>query len=551
MSDLARRLFLESLELDSPEARSDFLDRKCTSIEVRQQVSDLLSAYESEGTFPEAAHELDPTASFRGEDSDADADLTQPPDSSGFEQQLYHQSLGRFGDYELLEKIAQGGMGVVYRARQISLDREVALKMILSSGLAGREEIDRFHIEAKAAARIDHPGIVPIFDVGCCEGKHFYSMGLIDGPSLAEKIKSGSMEPRQAAALVKQIAAAIHVAHANGIVHRDLKPGNVLVDQNGNAKITDFGLAKRVEGDSNLTTTGMVMGTPCYMPPEQAEGMPIDSSADIYSLGAILYALLTGGPPFGGLSQIETLIKVIHEEPVSPRKCAPAIPKDLELICLKCLEKDKANRYTSAIELAADLENFLAGEPIAAKNDLRRRLRKWTVREPVLAAQLALTAAIMLIVGINYLIFGGIGDRLHNLQRLYVYEAILLVSAATAIVLQKVHNRLSNRYVVPIVWAGLNPIFLTLALSVSVEPRSLLYSLYLLLIITICFFRRVDLVVVTTVSSVVGYLALTFTSQDPGYASYRVVFALTLITAGILLGFMALRLKRLSQKEQI
>ena len=236
-----------------------------------------------------------------------------------------------FGDYELLDEIARGGMGVVYKARQVRLKRVVALKMILSGQLAGDEDIQRFHTEAEAAAKLDHPGIVPIYEIGQFEGQHFFSMGFVEGQSLAGRLANGPLPPRDAAELTSKIATAVAYAHQQGVIHRDLKPANVLLDTNGQPRITDFGLARKLEGDSNLTGTGQILGTPSYMPPEQAAGQTdeVTPAADVYSLGAILYALLTGRPPFQAANIMDTLRQVLEQDPVAPRQFNAGISRDL------------------------------------------------------------------------------------------------------------------------------------------------------------------------------------------------------------------------------
>ncbi|MFO0977067.1 MAG: protein kinase [Planctomycetaceae bacterium] len=274
-----------------------------------------------------------------------------------------------FGDYELISEIARGGMGVVYKARQVNLNRIVALKMILTGSLATETDIQRFRAEAEAAAKLDHPGIVPIFEIGQHEGQHYFSMGYIEGQSLWQLTKEGPLIPTVAAQLTRRIAEAIAYAHEKGVIHRDLKPANVLVDSTGEPRVTDFGLARRMESDSGLTKTGSVIGTPSYMPPEQAAGRmhEVGILSDVYSIGAILYCLLSGRPPFQAATPAETMRQVLDQEPVSVAILNPEVPRDLETICHKCLQKDPANRYVSANALASDLGRWIRGEPVLAR----------------------------------------------------------------------------------------------------------------------------------------------------------------------------------------
>ncbi len=312
-----------------------------------------------------------------------------------------------FAGYELLEEIARGGMGVVYKARQKSPRRVVALKMILSGQLASKEEIARFYSEAEAAAALEHPNIVPIYEAGEQEDRHFFSMAFVEGQSLSDKVRQGPLPPREAAELMKVIGEAMAYAHDHDIIHRDLKPANILLDQEGQPRITDFGLAKNIKGDSNLTATGQIMGTPSYMPPEQASGKmnEIGPAADIYSLGAVLYCLLTGRPPFQAASVLETITLVIEKEPVAPRTLNPSTPRDLETICLKCLEKNAERRYASAGEFASELQRYLNDEPILARRigALHRGLR-WCRRNRLATGLFAtiLLTLISLGAGLNY-----------------------------------------------------------------------------------------------------------------------------------------------------
>jgi serine/threonine protein kinase/WD40 repeat protein len=300
-----------------------------------------------------------------------------------------------FADYEIIEEIARGGMGVVYRARQLRLNRPVALKMIAAGQLATPGTVQRFHTEAEAAARLDHPHIVPIYEIGEHEGQHYFSMKLIEGGTLADLgLKSNLQDPTSpevAARLVGTVARAVHYAHQRGILHRDLKPTNILLNAHGEPNVTDFGLAKLVEDDSSLTLSAVTLGTPAYMAPEQAAGgaKQLTTAADVYSLGAILYELLTGQVPFRAETAVETLRQVCEKEPPPPRSLNPKLNRDLETICLKCLSKDPQQRYGSAELLALDLERWRKGEPILARPaSAAEKAWRWCRRRPVVAGLL-------------------------------------------------------------------------------------------------------------------------------------------------------------------
>ncbi len=273
-----------------------------------------------------------------------------------------------FGDYELLHEVARGGMGVVYKARHKTLNRITAVKMIIGGRFSSEEELQRFHVEAAAAAQLDHPGIVPIYEIGEHAGQAFFAMKFIEGGSLAQKLDHFREDPRRAADLMAKVSRAVHHAHQRGILHRDLKPANVLIDEDMQPLVTDLGLAKSTAGDSNLTNTGAVLGTPSYMPPEQAAGQHnVTTAADVYALGAIMYELLTGVPPHKADTAVETVMSVLNDTPAEPRKVDKSVDYELELICLKCLERDPADRYNSAGDLAEDLEHWLAGDAISVK----------------------------------------------------------------------------------------------------------------------------------------------------------------------------------------
>jgi serine/threonine protein kinase len=306
----------------------------------------------------------------------------------------------KFGDYQLLEPIARGGMGVVYKARQRKLNRIVAIKMILAGQFADDTDVQRFYAEAEAAAALSHPNIVAIHEIGEVDGQHFFSMDYIEGQSLAALVQESPLPPRRAAELLATIAEAVQFAHDRGIVHRDLKPSNILLDASQRPLITDFGLAKQVTGQSQLTMSGAIVGTPSYMPPEQAAGKgdEVGPWSDLYSLGAILYEMLTGRPPFRAATPFETIRQVLHTEPLSPRLVNPGVPRDLETICLKCLQKERSRRYASPQELADELRRFLRGEPIQARPiGQLGRLWRWCRRNPITASAIA-AVQLMLVV---------------------------------------------------------------------------------------------------------------------------------------------------------
>ncbi len=329
-----------------------------------------------------------------------------------------HPNVKYFGEYELLDEIARGGMGVVYKAKQLKLNRLVALKMILAGQLAGEDDVKRFHTEAEAAANLDHPGIVPIYEVGEHDGQHYFSMAFVEGPSLSAAIANGPLPPKEAAQITKAVTKAMAYAHDRGVIHRDLKPANILlakVDGSRSTavfltaegietgwyepKVTDFGLAKKTEGDSQLTGTGQILGTPSFMPPEQASGKTeeIGPLADVYSLGAILYCLLTGRPPFQSANVMDTLIQVLEKDPVPVRQLSPDVPKDLETICQKCLEKTAEKRYASAKDLGQELNRFLEGRPIVARPvGAIEWVWRWCKRNRFVASLLIVIAVVLL-----------------------------------------------------------------------------------------------------------------------------------------------------------
>src|SRR6476661_1550984 len=312
--------------------------------------------------------------------------------------------LGELGDYQLLEEIGRGGQGVVFRARQKSLNRTVALKVISLGQWASKAHLNRFRLEAEAAARLEHPGIVPIYEVGERDGSCYFSMKFVEGGQLDAVVTREAMPIRRAVEFVAKVARIVHYAHEHGILHRDIKPGNILLDAKGEPHLTDFGLARLVESESTVTRTLEVLGTPSYMAPEQAVGnhAQITGATDVYGLGAVLYHLLTGQPPFAGGTTYETIKLLLDTEPRQPRLLNPKIDRDLSTICLKCLEKDPKRRYSSALAAAEDLGRWLKHEPIVARHTgVIARGRKWVRRNPSIAVMAAMLLALAVPFGLT------------------------------------------------------------------------------------------------------------------------------------------------------
>ncbi len=332
--------------------------------------------------------------------------------------------LESFGDYQLLEEIARGGMGVVYKALQISLSRPVALKMILAGRLASADDMRRFRTEAEAAAHLDHPNIVPIYEVGQHEGRPYFSMRLVEGGDLTQHTARFAKDQRAGARLMAAVSRAVHHAHQRGILHRDLKPRNILIDPAGQPQITDFGLAKRMEEGSDLTQSGAVLGTASYMAPEQARAEKVVTTAvDVYSLGAILYEMLTGRPPFRGRTPAGTILQLLDGEPQRPRAINPKIHRDLETICMKCLEKDPQRRYGSAEALADDLNRWLDGKPISARPvGGPGRLWRWCCRNPALA-MVAATAVVVIALLSGFYAWSLLEENRQTRQALFDQQA--------------------------------------------------------------------------------------------------------------------------------
>jgi serine/threonine-protein kinase len=455
-----------------------------------------------------------------------------------------------FGKYELLAEIGRGGMGVVFKARHKELGRVVALKMILSSHLASDEHIERFHAEARAAAQLDSPHIVGIHDVGQINGQHFFEMDFVDGPSLAQVLHDGPLDPMTAARHLFSVARTVSILHRNGIIHRDLKPSNVLMAPDGRLRVTDFGLAKILQSDGNVTRSGAIVGTPCYMSPEQAAGKvgEVGPASDLYSLGAILYEMLTGRPPFPGRTPLDTLVQVLETEPPRPRRLRPGIPRALELLCLKCLERDPRDRYVSAQALATDLDHFLRGEPIEARRlSFVQGVRRWTRREPALVSRLGTLAVCGAIYEVNHLLIRAQPAGEH---RPTVFLALLW--GLLSVLFQAMLTRRRLWVAVQYAWAVLDVVMFTALVSVNRGLTSSLVAGYFLLIVASGLWFQEHVVWIATGLAVLGYGALVRQSGVPPVISLEapyshVIFVAALAVTGLITGHQVRRVRALSQ----
>ncbi|WP_165228948.1 serine/threonine-protein kinase [Aquisphaera insulae] len=412
----------------------------------------------------------------------------------------------RVGDYELLGELARGGMGVVYRARHVTLGREVALKMILSGEFASGTELRRFRAEAAAAALLDHPNIVPVYEVGLHKGHAYFSMKLIGGGNLGRRIGRYLDDPEAAARLMATVARTIHHAHRRGMIHRDLKPSNILIDDDGQPLIADFGLVKRA-GDvdaSSLTSTGAILGTPAYMAPEQVTGGEASPATDVYSLGAILYQVLTGSPPFRGGTVAEILEQVLERDPVPPRLARPSVPRALEFICLKCLEKDPRRRYRSAADLNDDLERFLRGETIqVGRTSPLRRIARWARGEPEFACRLVGQGLALGLTQVNFLRHPAPDVPLH-----LATTSVELLWIASSPLLRRLARMEGQWELSRLAWVSLDVMILTVLLWILRAGDSSLVLGYPMLIAVSGLWDRLRLVWLTAGLSILGYSAL-------------------------------------------
>lgn len=473
--------------------RRDFLDRNPAIVEL----ANCLDAVQGLAAIGLPGSEVDPHLPV-AEMSAASDQLTSDAQSS------------RFGDYNLIEEIGRGGMGVIFRARQTKLDRVVALKLILANRLASVEEIRRFYTEAQAAGRLKHPNIVSIHEVGEVHGQHFFAMDFIPGTTLASILSEGPLHWETSVQHLISLASAVGHLHSHQVVHRDLKPSNILIHDDGTPYLTDFGLAKVHSANSTHTQTGAIIGTPDYMSPEQASGTPEDVTglSDIYSLGAILYEMLTGQPPFKSEHPFDTLVHVIHREPVPPRQRNRQIPPELELVCLQCLEKNPHRRYQSAGDLSQDLQHVLKREPVTTRRAgwilrLARRAR----RSPAFVSQLGALLVTALILQVRFLIEPA------NLQSHIQVMTVLGVWVVFQFVFRTLSRNSAWEISVRIAWLTTDIVLLTVVLYLAAaapDPKPLgpLAVSYPLLIVASGLFVRQRLVWFTTLMSLAAYASL-------------------------------------------
>ncbi|MEO1993882.1 MAG: serine/threonine-protein kinase [Planctomycetaceae bacterium] len=523
--------YTQLLHRGTESQRQEFLNRNPAVHELAQ----CLNAVESLAATNRQSSQVDPQLPSPARSSNTDQPDSQP---------------SRFGDYELIEEIGRGGMGVIFKARQIKLDRVVALKLILANRLASAEGIRRFYLEAKAAGGLKHPNIVSIHEVGEVHGQHFFAMDFIPGTTLASVLATDPPHWETSVNQLISLASAVGHLHSHRVVHRDLKPSNILIHDDGTPFLADFGLAKVDTVKGTHTQTGAIIGTPNYMSPEQAAGTPEDITglSDIYSLGAILYEMLTGSPPFQNKHPFDTLVDVIQREPVPPRHRNRQIPAELELVCLQCLEKKPHRRYQSAVELIEDLQRVLKQEPVSTPRaswfmKITRRAR----RSPALLSQLGALLLVALIVQVRFLI-----------EPVSVASHMQVMTVLGCWVLSQFVFRILSRnsvweITVRIAWLTTDVILLTLVLylaGAAPDPKPLgpLVVGYPLLIVSSGLFVRQRLVWFTTLMSLAAYVVLLMLlpgERQPIH--YPALFMTILVLVGFIVVYQVHRLRILGR----
>ena len=548
-------LFSRALEKE-PAERARFLEAACEEdSKLRSQVDSLLRAHERAGDFLTRTPRLSaPETLLAGvaSTSQGQSGETIVITEEALKPPTVEPKGRRFADYELLEEIAHGGMGVVYKARQISLNRLVALKMILTGQLASEAEVKRFHTEAEAAANLNHPNIVGIYEVGVHEGQHYFSMQYIQGRSLAQLGAEGPWAAgggKEAAQLMAKIARAVQYAHERRILHRDLKPANILIAADGQPHVLDFGLARRIGADSSLTMEGAVLGTPSFMAPEQAAGKTkeLGAAADIYGLGAILYFLLTGRPPFVAASPLDTLAQVLEGEVIVPRVINPRVARALERICLRCLEKSPESRYATAGALAEDLERFVRDEPVQARPPgLRSLLLHWMRQQPALVSRLIGLGICIVIAQMTF----------HYHPTLSLAEHTRIVSALgiwalLSVICQWALEQERWSKFVPFIWATVDAVCLTAILWLDEAMPGPLTGCFPVLVAQSGLWFRAPLVAVTTLLAMLGYTFLVFDDffrhHRLEHVNWHVAFLVLLVLTGCAVAYQVHRVRALSR----
>ena len=451
-----------------------------------------------------------------------------------------------FGDYSLLSEIDRGGMGIVFKALYPKLNRVVALKIMRSGEMASEEEQRRFCAETEAIAAINHPNIIPIFEVGECQGLVYFTMAFVDGCDLSTVLQKRQFSAREAARLVSTIADAVAAAHRDGVIHRDLKPSNILIDDSGEPFLIDFGLAKVQTSSEALTTTGQILGTPAYMSPEQASGTLVQgaASSDIYSLGAVLYEMLTGQAPFSGPTAFDVLLQVLNRDPPQARKLNRDVPRDLEKIVSRAMEKSVTDRYPSADEFQTDLQHFLLDEPIHhPSRSFPERLNNWWRREPVLVSHLIAIASVMLIMVVVRLLKDGHDPRA-TLKFGLLFCWIIGSTCFQRIAVEKRFTQAAHWG-----WAAFDVMVYTILLYHADPPRELLLVGYPMMIAASGLFYRARFVVFVTLLCLLGFVFLWTTVLSPQSirTDFCIIYMMGLVVVGLCLVSMIRRIRGLAE----